>query len=219
MAYTWRTSQTGSSAGATITVVEPTSAASGDWEFVLISVSSNAITVATPSGWTLFADSGAGANTRFYIFYVTGGRGASAPGLNFTASGGAGHEWHCLGVAGSNVTIDASATQAIATGTNPDPPSATAIQTSDESIAIGFNFAGATWVTQAGYTIRSLNSGGLDCVASSKDLVGSGAENPAVFTGPGAANDIFAATILLQAAADGLVAYQPWLSRGPVMAQ
>lgn len=202
MAYTWRTNKTGSAAGTSIVVTEPTSAASGDWEFVLIATSSNAITVGTPAGWTLFGTS-AGVNTRFYIFYVTGGRGGSAPGLTFTASGGSGHEWHCLGVAGSNVTIDASATAVLATATNPDPPSATATVASTESIAIGFNFAGATWTAPSTYSMRSVNTGGLDCAVASKDLVGTGAENPGTFTGPGGANDVWAATILLQPTGGG----------------
>ena len=199
MAFTWRTSKTGVGS-VSVTIVEPTSAALGDFEFALFAMGAATDTLATPAGWTQLFASGAGTNTRYYVFSVTGGRGASAPGLVFTVTGSGTLEWHCLGVAGSNLVIDASAAQAITTGTTPDPPSATATQGGDEAIAIGFNFAGATWTKPSGYDlIRSINTGGLDCVAASKDLTAAGAENPGTFTGPGSSNDIYAVTILLQA--------------------
>lgn len=198
MAYTWRASKEGTVGSASIIVTEPTSAAQGDWEFVLIATGLKTTTVATPAGWSLFGDSGAGVNTRYYIFYVTGGRGGSAPGLTFTASDTSTHEWHCCGVAGSNTVIEASAIQALATTQFPNPPAASASIAGCEAIAIGFNFAGATWGHPTYNAIRSVNTGALDCVAASKDLMVAGSEDPAAFTGPGGSNDVYAATILLQ---------------------
>lgn len=207
-AFTWRTSKEGSTGAnnpTSVTVTEPTGIASGDWEFALFSVSS-ACTVTTPSGWTKLGSSQTGAG--YWIYYVTGGRGGSAPTLSFTMSGctgSLGAEWHCLAVAGSNVTIDAStAGTASASGTNPHPPAATATQTTDESIIFGFNFASATttWTAPAGYTVRSIN-GALDCVVASKDLSSSGTETPGAFTGDGTAGAIWSYTVLLEATGGG----------------
>lgn len=209
MAYTWRTSKEGvTGTTTTLTVVEPTGIASGDYEFVVIGTASAAQTVTTPSGWTLVAHPTAGASTGVYVFSVTGGRGGSAPGLNFTLSvNTAGAEWHCLAVGGSNLTIDASAFNAsVASTGSPDPPSATAVQTTDEAIALVMNFAGnsASLTPPAGYTMRSVNTSGLDWGVASKDLAASGAENPAVFTGwVNTTSDNWAGTILLQAAGAG----------------
>lgn len=201
-AFSWRTSKRGTctSSPATCVVTEPTGVASGDWQFAIIA-EALLCTVTTPAGWTQFGTA-SGTNANFYIYYVTGGRGASAPTLTFTNNGNAAclqGEWHTLGLAGSNVTIDTSATAAlINSSTNPDPPASTANFTNDEAIAIGCNWAGATWTAPGTYTLRSLNTGGLDCAAASKDLSASGSENPATFTGPAAADNVWAATILIE---------------------
>lgn len=220
MAYPWRTSKTGTSASLSCTITEPTSAASGDVEFAVFAMGTPTQTITTPSGWTLLFDSGAGAVSRYYIFCVTGGRGGSAPGLVFTISTTTGLEWHSLAFAGATTTADASAAQAIVNGTNPDPPSASASTTTDEAVAFGFNFAGATWTAPTGYTMRSINTGALDCAVASKDLSASGAENPSTFTGPGSTSDIYGVTILYKAlTAAAQVPYQPQYLNAPVMAQ
>lgn len=211
MAYTWRTSKTGTSASLSCTVTEPTNIAAGDVEFAYFAAGSAVQTIATPAGWTQMFDSGAGTNTRYYLFCVTGGRGGSAPGLVFTISTTTVLEWHTAAFAGANVTADASAAQALTSGRFPDPPSANASTTTDEALAFGFNFNGATW-THPAYTIRSVNTGALDCVLASKDLAASGAEDPAAFGGPPVGNtDIYAVTILYQAPASSDT--QEWLPR------
>lgn len=217
MAFTWRTSKAGNTGGvqANFTITEPTSIASGDFEFVVVSGGPGTGTVTTPTGWTKLGDA-AGTNAHFYVFYVTGGRGASAPTLTFTTSGGTGGwEWVSCAVAGSNHTIDASATTTLSTLTNPDAPSATASFTNDEAIAIGFNWTGSgtAWGAPTGYTIRSVNTAGLDEVVASKDLAASGAENPAAFTGGGGANDTWAVTLLLENSTPtggGATTWGPW---------
>lgn len=204
-AYTWRTSSNGVAGTATFSITEPTSAASGDFEFCAMDTPTNATTITTPSGWTLGGTAAAGTNTKFFVYYVTGGRGAGAPTLSFVASA-SGVEWQCGGFSGSNATLDATFAQTTNTaGTAPDPPSATAVQTTDEAIAIGGNFSGSSgsWTAPTGYTIRSVNGTGLDLVFASKDLSASGAENPSTFGGATGSNDNWGATILVQASGGG----------------
>jgi hypothetical protein len=195
---TWRTSKEGTNGSAnTFTVIEPTGIASGDFEFVLVS-SNTGSAITTPSGWTLFGSAN-GANGKFYIFYVTGGRGGSAPTLVFNGTFTSGSiEWHCLAFTNGSVAIDASATTTLGSRTTPDCPSATAIGTTDESLAIAFQFTGGTWTAPSGYTLRSINTGGLDCMCSSKTLVAAGAENPAAYNAV-ASSDTWEATILVGA--------------------
>jgi hypothetical protein len=201
-AFTWRTSKEAvdGSSTTTMTITEPTGIANGDYEFMVADMPNTTLTLTTPTGWTQVFTA-LGSATRVYVFAVTGGRGASAPTLAFTKSATTnGTEWHSLAFSGSNATIDASGQTTVTTGTTPDPPSATATFTNDEAIAIGMGFSGSStaWTAPTGYTIRSINTAGLDLAVASKDLSASGAENPSTFTGAAGSNNIWAATILVE---------------------
>lgn len=201
-AFTWRTSTRAASTGTTtFSVTEPTGITSGDFEFCTMATNGNGATISTPAGWTQ-QFTAAGSNTRVYVFVVTGGRGGSAPTLSFVSTT-TGNEWHCGAFGGSNVTIDASTngTMLTASTTQPDPPAATAVQTTDEAVAFAMNFNGttATATAPSGYTLRSVTAAGLDIAFASKDLAASGSENPAAFAGWGTtANDVWGGTILVQ---------------------
>jgi hypothetical protein len=203
----WRTSKQGTNSSAnTFTVTEPTGIAQGDFEFVLVSVSA-ASSVSTPAGWTLL--NAVGPAAKFFIFYVTGGRGASPPTLTFTGTfSGGSLEWHCLAFTNGSVNIDASATTTLGQRTTPNCPSAVATGSSDEALAIAFNWDGSVsggWAAPSGYTIRSVNGFALDCVCASKTLSAAGAEDPGAYNASngGGPNDTWEVTLLIGDASVG----------------
>ena len=196
---TWRTSKTGTGLSSNLNLSEPVGAANGDYQIVQLACPHGTPgTIGGTTGWTLLR-SGTGTNGDFYVYVQVR---SGAPTLTWTATGSwTGTEWHYHSFAPpSNKTwsTDTSAQTAVTTGTNPDAPSATASQTGDESVALGFNWAGGTWTAPSTYSLRSVNTGGLDCSCASKTLTASGAENPAAFSGGSGSNDLYAVTVLVK---------------------
>lgn len=203
VAFRARSFLTNTSANSTATA--PAGTVSGDVMVAYIATEGTGANAA-PSGWTTL-DSGSNSTVyNWRLAYIV--RGGSAPAMNFT-NPATYHEIHILTFSGVDNTtpIDASvASGALTVVLNPDPPSVTAIAATDMAVACGVAWAGssAAWGAPAGYTMRSDNTAGNDVFMATKPLSGSGAENPAVFTGSaGTGGNVNTNVALLLAASSG----------------
>jgi hypothetical protein len=172
--------------GTSPTATEPAGAASGDALLALYATASGA-SPTLPAGWTTLYGPTTQGGVVFRVGYLI--RGGSAPSYAFTHTGSVYRELHVLCFQGAAaITLD-SQSSAGATGStvshNPDPPATTAVASSSLAVAGGINWGGSVsgWSGGAGYTVRSDNTAGNDCVIVDKSLAAPGSENPAAFSG------------------------------------
>jgi hypothetical protein len=182
VAVTFRSKSEITGSGTSPTPTEPAGATAGDALIALYLTDAGAAPT-LPGGWTSLYNGTQGTVT-WRVGYII--RGGSAPSYAFTHTGSVYREVHVVCLQGAaTLTLDSqSATGTSGTSThNPDPPSTTAVQTTSLAVAGGINYgAVGAWSASAGYTIRSLNSGGIDGAIETKSLSASGAENPAAMT-------------------------------------
>lgn len=183
--------------GTSPTLVEPASCAQNDM-LVAFYLTTAAGAPTLPASWTT-AYNGSSTNTAWRVGYIQ--RGASAPSYAFTHTGTIYYEVHVLCLQGATViTFDAKGTTgSVTTSTTnlPDPTAVAPVQSTSLAIAGGFNFGfgtSQTWTAPAGYTIRTLNTGGIDAVMATKTLASNASEDPAIFTsaaGPGSVDNMW----------------------------
>jgi hypothetical protein len=160
-------------------------------------------TFTAPSGWTLVQSSVASSRVSSWgIWWIR--RGASAPALNWTFSGSTYFELTIVAFSGCITTgspIDVSAKTAIRSPSGaaaPDPPSITTVTADCLALAFGgsaYN-GSAAWTAPSGYSIV-VNGAGATVIAS-KQLTGTGAENPGTFGGGATGEfDLYEATLAL----------------------
>lgn len=140
--------------------VSPPSHATGDL-LVIVATVYNTITLATPSGWTLLADSGQwGGGRESYVFYKLAASG-SEPAVTLTASGSGFKDGQMICFRGINLStpIDAAAIWGTAVSTASVPVPAITTVTNDAlmvSIGVDLGSNGSSWsAAPAGVTIRS----------------------------------------------------------------
>lgn len=218
MAVTFRSkSAVFNTVGTSPTATEPAGAASGDYIVAVYATASGAAPT-LPAGWTtLYGPTTQGA----FVFRVgVISRGGSAPSYAFTHTGSVYRELHvlCFQPASGTVTLDSqSATGGTgnANGHPPDPPATTAVASASLAVTGGINWGGTitAWTAPIGYTIRSDNSAGNDCVVADKTLSASGSENPGAFAGivVGSQDYWDGFTITLTESAGGAAAWGPML--------
>lgn len=183
MAVTFRSKNEVVGTGTSPTVTEPASAASGDM-LLAFYLTTNTGAPTLPAGWTSIYN-GSSTNTAWRVGYIS--RGGSAPSYAFTHTGNIYREAHVMCVQGATtITFDAqSTTGSVVTSSSlgPNPTAVVAVAASSLAVAGGFNFGtSGTWTAPSGYTLRTLNTGGIDVVMATKSLAASGSEDPAVFT-------------------------------------
>lgn len=188
MAVTFRSkSAVFNSVGTSPTATEPSGAANGDYIVAVYATTSGAAPI-LPAGWTTLY----GPTTQGLFVFRVGviSRGGSAPSYAFTHTGSVYRELHvlCFQPASGSVSLD-SQSSAGATGNaalhNPDPPATTAVASASLAVTGAIDWGGSlvSWAAGAGYTVRSDNTTGNDCVIADKTLSSSGSENPGAFTG------------------------------------
>lgn len=190
--------------GTSPTLSEPASVRQSDFYLALAIVDNVSTVLTQPAGWTvLYSGASFTPSFKYNVSYIV--RGSAAPALGWTITGTAYREVHIFAFRGVHTSqpIDSSVNGGNASVTiNPDPPSNTVINSDAMSVALGVSWAGSTsaWA-HAAYTIRSVNTAGVDAIAASRLLTVPGAENPAAFTGgSGGGTDCWSATVALKQA-------------------
>lgn len=170
--------------GTSPTVSEPASCANGNAEIAFY-LTTNTGAPTFPAGWVSIYNSSS-TNTAWRVGYIIR---SGVPNLGFTHTGSIYYELHIVCLQGAaTITFDAnSTTGSVVTSSTaaPNPTAVVAVAGTSMSIAGGFNFGAGglnSWGAPAGYTLRSLNTGGVDVVIATKSLIASGPEDPAIFT-------------------------------------
>lgn len=184
-----------STTGTSHTGVEPTNTATHDVVLGLYATAA-AGNPALPAGWTSLFSVSQGA-FKAVVGYVI--RGATAPSYAFTHTGSVYYEHYLIAIKPTLVgwavrldSVSASGTLANGTTHSPDPPATVALAGASLAVAGAINWAGSSgsWAAPSGYTVRSDNTVGNDCVIIDKSLTVAGSENPgAIGTPVSGAND------------------------------
>ncbi|HSX15666.1 MAG TPA: hypothetical protein VLF40_02660 [Candidatus Saccharimonadales bacterium] len=199
-----------------ITVSEPSGTVQNDILVYLYIGQSNVSGITQPTGWTTIYTANSFTPVFTYrLAYVV--RGASAPSLTWSGWASSPYfEVYVLSFSGCDTSnpIDSSAQVTSDSGTNPDPPSTTAVSSSAMALAVGINWSGSSagdgWTPPTGYTLRTDNTPANDGAIATKLLSSSGAENPSAYSGYSGGNtDRWSATVTLAPAATSTTI--PWL--------
>lgn len=208
------TNSYGRGTSSSLTATEPTGAASGDLLIMSVYAEVTGAITGPTGGWTTEQNQVGTGQFRGTVYSII--RGGSAPNLGASWTGSVFFNWSVVRISwsGDTMAVDTSAISASSAPNpaNPDPPSASATNTDDLALAIGFSFAGTAtnntgFTAPTGYTISDGTSGthGDALGAAYKALAASGAENPGAFSNVngGAGNQCFGVTLLAKHTAAG----------------
>jgi hypothetical protein len=200
------------STAASSTGTEPTGTAQND---ILIAVAANnsSATITLPSGWTSLYTGSNGGTIRTLVCYVV--RGGSAPNLVFTNA--AEVQIFAFYNYSTSSPIDAQSADGGSGGAGngtSDPPAVTVVSAKGAVVVTGgtTNAAGGSWVTPAGFTLRSPTNA-LQSVVFTKETAQAGSVDPASTNSGGLATNWNGFSISLNPATivENSILYAPYL--------
>jgi hypothetical protein len=205
-----------------VTGTEPAGAASGDGLLLVALIDHSGATgsgaVNTPTGgWTLRNPGGTAILAGdFDIWVWTLRRGGSAPSYQVSWANGLdgfgyaeAHVIAASGIVASGEFVDDFQVAAAGTGTSVNPPAVTLGTIETLVYACGFSWAGwGSAPTLASYTVQ-IGGGAIDAAVGSRQVAGTGTEDPAAFSAADGSADFVAFTIAFRSVAAGVAADPP----------